>query len=100
MSPHDEGERRVALEVTEGALAFIRAIRATSEPASEKTFRLIECHGGFGFTFDDPKQDDKIFLSDGLRVLCVSPDVVKLALDTTVKVEETPAGRQLTFSLH
>jgi hypothetical protein len=90
----------VALEVTGGALAFIRAIGATGEPASEKTFRLIECHGGFGFTFDDPKQDDKIFLSDGLRVLCVSPDVARLALDTTVKVEETPTGRQLTFSLH
>jgi hypothetical protein len=90
----------VALEVTGGARAFLREIRVTREPASVKTFRLIECHGGFGFTFDDPKQDDKIFLSDGLRVLCVSPDVVRLALDTTVKVEETPTGRQLTFSLH
>ena len=90
----------MALEVTEGALAFIREIGATREPASEKTFRLVERHGGFGFAFDVPEQEDKIFLSDGLRVLCVSPDVARLAFDTTLKVEETPAGRRLTFSGH
>ncbi len=90
----------MALLVTEGALAFIREIRATGEPACEKAFRLVECRGGFGFAFDVPKQEDQIFLSDGLRVLCVSPDVARLACDTTITVEETPAGRHLTFSEH
>ncbi len=90
----------MALHVTEGALAYIREIRATHEPASEKAFRLVECRSGFGFAFDVPKQEDLIFLSDGLRVLCVSPNVARLALDTTVEVEETPAGRHLTFSIH
>ncbi len=90
----------MALEITEGALAFIREIRATREPASEKAFRLVECRGGFGVGFDVPNQEDKIFLSGGLRVLSVSPDVARLALDTTIDVEDTPAGRHLTFSGH
>ena len=90
----------MALQVTEGALPFIREIRATREPAGEKAFRLVECRGGFGFAFDVPNQEDKIFLSDGLRVLCVSPDVARLTFDTTINVEDTPAGRHLTFSGH
>jgi hypothetical protein len=90
----------VALEITEGALAFIREIRATRGPASEKAFRLVECPGGFGIGFDVPNQEDRIFLSGGLRVFCVSADVARLALDTTVDVEDTSAGRHLTFSEH
>ncbi len=90
----------MALEITEGALAFVRAILATAEPTSEKTFRLVECRGGFEVGFDVPNEEDKILLSGGLRVLCVSPDVARLAFDTTIDVEDTPAGRQLTFSGH
>ncbi len=73
---------------------------ATAEPTSEKTFRLVECRGGFEIGFDVPNEEDKILLSGGLRVLCVSPDVAGLSFDTTIDVEDTPAGRHLTFSGH
>ncbi len=88
----------MALEVTEGALAFIRATLATAEPTSEKTFRLVESRGGFEIGFDAPNEEDKILLSGGLKVLCVSPEVARLAFDTTIDVEDTLAGRHLTFS--
>ncbi len=90
----------MALEITEGALAFIREIRTTRGPAGEKAFRLVECRGGFEVGFDVPNQEDKVFLSGGLRVLSVSPDVARLAFDTTIDVEDTPAERHLTFSGH
>jgi hypothetical protein len=90
----------VTLEVTEGALAFIRAALATAEPTSEKTFRLVEHRGGFEIGFGVPNEEDNILLSGGLRVLCVSPDVARLAFDTTIDVEDTPAGRHLTFCVH
>ncbi len=90
----------MTLEVTEGALAFFRATLATAEPTSEKTFRLVERRGGFEIGFDVPNEEDNILLSGGLSVLCVSPDIARLAFDTTIDVEDTPVGRHLTFSGH
>ena len=59
-----------------------------------------ESRGGFEIGFDVPNEEDNILLSGGLRVLCVSPDVARLAYDTTIDVEDATAGRHLTFSVH
>ncbi len=86
------------LQVTEKATAFLGEAQRNSQYRG-MTYRLVERRDGFGLAFDTLNSDDLVFTSEGRDVLYVSPTTAECASDLIIDLEETPQGRDLSFSV-
>ncbi|GBD14972.1 hypothetical protein HRbin25_00859 [bacterium HR25] len=88
----------MTLKVTDKAAELLREIKEELAEAPDQTLRLVQREGSFELAFDEAREGDQVYHSEGIPVLLVSPSVADLLANATIDVEETDQGPRLTLS--
>jgi hypothetical protein len=96
--PDDDAEgQAIVLSLTNEAATLLAALHDADAPRPEAVLRLNVDDGGYGLTFDAPRERDMVVAYNGRILLVVDQSVVEALGDCALAINHTDAGPELAL---